>query len=807
MDDNKIDSLTVDVGLDTSGFKRGQQELDAGLDEIEKGADSAAESVDGLGNAAREAGEEVEGFGGKSKDAAADVDGLSSSSSEASEKVGRLRESSGDAGDEIERLGEAAEDSGGSLDELGSASERASDSLDDVSHSTDDATSKIKNLDQAGQKTGRQFGAHFEQMTRSVRGLANELLGVAALTGGGIGLGAATVGSVSSQADTGRKATMIGMKPRDLKGWENTSEAFGGTAQEVDGFLQKIADIPTANIISGEGIPQWLMASGIDLSDGKGGRKDINEVGIEIMDWLNKQDEQKRSYIIRNYLGGGQGLDALSGLGGDVLRSELQKGANRSGMTEEGVQRTQELQKKMAESMQEMQGAWNKFISDNAPKLTEAIKGITSEFERFGKEITEGLKKFDEFQKESGGATNTYGTATNYIATKALSIFTGGDEKKAAEYNKWLNERASHLKQSNDGFLYNPNDLPDRPDDPLPKKGRWERVQIWDRQRRREDLRKRGQSTDVPGLKETEASDNDLWQKSQAAIDWTNKRIDEIEKRGFQAVYPDHIPGESVEEMKQRMSTQAPASPATQIGTPQRKLPPELAEMQGRLAELEKQYGLPEGWMTKTAMKESSGNPNAVSRDPKTGKPVARGMYQFTPDSAVTWGVSDPFDKWQSAEGSARFFGAMFQKFNGDPDKASAAYHSGPARVERLVAEHGDQWRDGLGEKGAGYINHPYKPKAKRNNSNAQQLAEAASVGDLTAEQISNLKTPYQLGPHLSPGVQNALNSQDNRSTTSNSTRIDQINVNMTGGNAQDVSNNIGSVLQRHPFLNGANYA
>ena len=34
--DNQIDSLTVGVGLDSSDFKRGQQEIDSGLDQIEK---------------------------------------------------------------------------------------------------------------------------------------------------------------------------------------------------------------------------------------------------------------------------------------------------------------------------------------------------------------------------------------------------------------------------------------------------------------------------------------------------------------------------------------------------------------------------------------------------------------------------------------------------------------------------------------------------------------------------------------------------------------------------------------------------
>lgn len=794
MDDNQIDSLTFDLGLDSSGFKRGQKEIDAGLDEIEKGADSAAGSVDGLGDAAKDAAGKIESLGGKSSDAASGVKELSDSSSSASEQAGNLSESAGSASDSVEGLGDISEEAAQKIKELEEELEQLSNSSDESAQKIEQVESALAKLRNSSKKSGDEFGAHFQQMTRSARGLANELLAVAGLSGGSFALGKTTANAISEQADAGRRSSMIGMKPRDLKGWENTSEAFGGTAQEVDGFLQKLADIPTANILSGEGIPQWLTASGIDLSDGNGGKKDINEVGIEIMNWLNKQDEQMRSYIIRNELGGGQGLNALSGLGGDVLRSELQKGANRSGMTEDGVLRTQELQRKMTESTQELSGAWSRFIADNAPAITKAIEGIAKEFERFGKELTREMKGYNDYVEKHAKGQDTLGQAESYIETKIVQTVTGKSDEESASLNDKISERFFGKKKSQDGVLYDPSELPGAPEDPYSKMWWLNRSALDNRMKSRENLHKEGKSLSSD-LRDNEAEDNGIWEKHLAALEWQKARTEEIQSRGFMSVYPDYKPGDAVKNAGQSSVGREQSS----------RIPAALDEMKDQLSQLEKQNGLPEGWMTKIAMKESSGNPSAVSYD-KNGKPLARGMYQFTRDSAVTWGVSDPFDKWKSAEGAARFYGAMFKKFDGDQDKSMAAYHSGPEFVKRLVAQMGPNWRDGLGPKGAGYINHPYKGKADSRDE-FQRLAEAASINELTADQINNLKTPSWLGPQMSPGVQNAMNSQDNRRTSTSTTHVEVGGITVQNGNAQEIANNLGSVIKHHPFLNGADYA
>lgn len=100
------------------------------------------------------------------------------------------------------------------------------------------------------------------------------------------------------------------------------------------------------------------------------------------------------------------------------------------------------------------------------------------------------------------------------------------------------------------------------------------------------------------------------------------------------------------------------------------------AQYVAKVAELSQRFDLSPSLIEALVWQESRWRQNAVS-------PVgARGLAQLMPGTARELGV-DPRDPFANLEGGARYLRAQLDRFDGDVEKALAAYNAGPGRVER----------------------------------------------------------------------------------------------------------------------------
>jgi len=100
------------------------------------------------------------------------------------------------------------------------------------------------------------------------------------------------------------------------------------------------------------------------------------------------------------------------------------------------------------------------------------------------------------------------------------------------------------------------------------------------------------------------------------------------------------------------------------------------AGYQAKVAELAARFDLSPSLIEALVWQESRWRENAVS-------PVgARGLAQLMPGTARDLGVN-PDDPFANLEGGARYLREQLDRFDGDLEKALAAYNAGPGRVLR----------------------------------------------------------------------------------------------------------------------------
>ena len=120
----------------------------------------------------------------------------------------------------------------------------------------------------------------------------------------------------------------------------------------------------------------------------------------------------------------------------------------------------------------------------------------------------------------------------------------------------------------------------------------------------------------------------------------------------------------------------APSIPEHAIADPARHAAGIPLRYHAKILELAARFDLSPSLLEALVWQESRWNENAVS-------PVgAQGLAQLMPGTARYLGVN-PRDPYANLEGGARYLREQLDRFDGDLEKALAAYNAGPGRVER----------------------------------------------------------------------------------------------------------------------------
>jgi soluble lytic murein transglycosylase-like protein len=120
------------------------------------------------------------------------------------------------------------------------------------------------------------------------------------------------------------------------------------------------------------------------------------------------------------------------------------------------------------------------------------------------------------------------------------------------------------------------------------------------------------------------------------------------------------------------------AEPPTPAASPAPPAKPPVVERTPRelVDAAAKKNGLPSNFVHSVVAAESAYQPNAVS--PKG----AIGLMQLMPATAKAYGA-DPNDPAQNVEAGAAYLRELLIKYNGDPQRALAAYNAGPGAVDK----------------------------------------------------------------------------------------------------------------------------
>ena len=160
-----------------------------------------------------------------------------------------------------------------------------------------------------------------------------------------------------------------------------------------------------------------------------------------------------------------------------------------------------------------------------------------------------------------------------------------------------------------------------------------------------------------------------------------------------------------------------------------------MSQLDGYIQKYASKFGVRPDILARMIFQESSNDPNIEG--PMTSQGRGMGLGQAMPNTARQPGhgvaeLKNPFDPEENVRFTAEYLAMNLEKFGGDYALAIAGYHSGPSRVEKLLAQ-GKNILD-MPEKFPNTVKHVDKVLGKRNEKGIRPFLVAGPTVNDEAE-------------------------------------------------------------------------
>lgn len=209
-----------------------------------------------------------------------------------------------------------------------------------------------------------------------------------------------------------------------------------------------------------------------------------------------------------------------------------------------------------------------------------------------------------------------------------------------------------------------------------------------------------------------------------------------------------------------------------------------VSNADSRLSAVSQKYGIPQHMLYSVWAQESrKGNMK------KSSAAGAKGHFQFMPGTAKAYGISGrEWDFDASSDAAARYFQWLLKHYNGDHNKALAAYNWGNGNLDKAINRYGNDWLSHAPKETQGYVNSINKMMAYKGKGGmmSRPLGGQDVVQNLSDQQGRINASRGAANPH------NVSNTQNTQITVNGGINV-QTSASTVRGNVQDAMDGLNS--------------